>query len=170
MAKDRLEQWKRGRQSTPPPAPQQPAQTAVSRPSAPVEPPYEEILEPLREFNTSSQEIYCAFRVSPRREDHLEIRMASEAWQLPRFFDLYRIIPNQRLGTEIVLLFPEFGVFIAGRNLLPVMYAIKAHRCAFIEAYHGEKFAPVGKEDKAPFISSIELREREETKKGSDAD
>jgi hypothetical protein len=164
MARDRLEQFRRKEQQ--PPA-QRPSAAPASQSPLP-EVPHEkampealagEVLEPLREFNTSGQEIYRAFRPSSRREDHLEIRLAADAWQLPRFFDMQRIIINQRLGTEIVLLFPEFGVFITGRNLLPVLYVIKAHRCAFIEAYHSGKFAPV-EDENVPFISSLELKSR----------
>jgi hypothetical protein len=164
MARDRLDQFKRRGQQPPEPKSsaastlQSPLSETLHKETVP-EGSGDEVLEPLRQFDVSGQELYQAFRISPRREDYLEIRLASEAWQLPRFFDMRRIVVNQRLGTEIVLLFPEFGVFITGKNLLPVLYAIKTHRCAFIEAYHAEKFAPV--EDKnTPFISSIALKER----------
>jgi hypothetical protein len=116
-------------------------------------------LEPSRKFDGTGREVYQAFRVSPRREEHLEIRCASEAWHFPRFLDMVEIIPNQRQGTEIVLLFPHFAVFIGGRNLQQLVYALKAHRCAFVEEYHKDIFAPI-EDEKAPFVSLIELKVR----------
>src|SRR5215475_11493790 len=116
-------------------------------------------LEPIRRFDASGKEIYEAFRVSPRREEHLEIRLASESWQFPRFLDMANIIPDQREGTKIALFFPTCAIFIAGKNLVRLVYALKAHRCAFIEQYREDIFAPVEDED-APFIGLIELKMR----------
>lgn len=172
MARDRLDQFKRGGQQ--PPEQRPPAASASQSPlpearreEAVPKVQADDVLEPPREFNISGQEIYKAFRPSPRREEHLEIRLASSAWHIPRFFDLIEIIPNQRKGTEIVLLFPNYGVFITGKNLLSVIYVLKAHRCAFIEEYHSEKFPPV-EDENAPFISSIELRPRGNEKGSND--
>lgn len=118
-------------------------------------------LEPIRRLDASGKEMYDAFRISPRREEHLEMRFVAEVWHFPRFLDMVEIIPNQRKGTEIALLFPTYAVFIWGRNLLRVVYALKAHRCAFIEQYRKDIFAPV-EDEKAPFISLMELKTRKE--------
>jgi hypothetical protein len=124
-------------------------------------------LEPRRRFDGGGREIYEAFRVSPRREEHLEIRPAMAVWGAPRFFDLEDIIPDQRRGTEIVLMFPKYAVLIGGRNLQRLFYALKQHRCAFMEQYHPDKFAPV-EDGNAAFIETIELKTRGNQKGGDE--
>lgn len=118
-------------------------------------------LEPSRKFDGSGREVYQAFRISPRREEHLEIRFAAEAWHFPRFLDVVEIMANQRQGTEIVLFFPTYAVFIGGRNLQQLVYVLKAHRCAFVEEYRKDIFAPI-EDEKAPLVSSIELKMRKD--------
>lgn len=146
--RDPLEPFRRSGQQPPPP----PAQ----RPAVPIE--NEEVDPPPKLDPRTGKEVYEAYRVSTsRRVEHLEIRPALAAWEMPRYFDLSTISVNQHAGTEIVLQFPLYAVFITGRNLQALAYALKWHRCHMIQAYHPERFAPVMEDEKAPFIQSIRL-------------
>ena len=117
MARDPLEQFKRkpdqkstGQPSSPP---------VQSQPASQQVPPAEndDMMEPPRQFDPrTGKEIYIPFHVSSRRRDRLEIRPEIGPWLFPRYFDLADMIVNRREGTEIVLQFPAYAVYIEGRQ------------------------------------------------------
>jgi hypothetical protein len=148
MARDPLDQFRRPQQQ---PQAQRPPQ------SPPVPPVEGEELEPPRQFDPrTGKEIYQAFRISLRKRDRLEIRPEAGPWLFPRYFDMRDMIVNRRAGTEIVLPYPAYEVFIEGRHLQQLVYALKESRCDFIEAYDPNTHAPVMESD-APFIQSIRV-------------
>ncbi len=149
MERDPLDQFRRPEQ-------QRQAQRPLS--SQPPAPSGEsEELEPPRQFDSrTGKEIYQAFRISIRKRDRLEIRPEAGAWLFPRYFDMRDMIVNRREGTEIVLPYPAYEVFIAGRHLQQLVYALKESRCDYIETYDPGTHAPV-KESDAPFIQSIRV-------------
>jgi hypothetical protein len=153
--RDPLEQFRQKGQPS-----QQPAASQKSPlPDAPVA---DEELDPLPKLDPrTGREVYEAYRnATTRRVEHLEIRPALSAWEMPRYFDMSGITVNQNLGTEIVLQFPGYSVFIAGRNLQALSYALKWHRCHMIQEYHPEKFAPLLDDEKTPVIQSLRLQLR----------
>lgn len=152
-----IEKWRSGVQPNPGTSQPRPA----AQPARPVAPTEDEELKqlerPPEKDPRTGMPVYEAYRpATTRRVEHLEIRLATADWPMPRYFDLSLIDVNQNLGTEIVLQFPLFAVFIAGRNLQPVIFALKWHRCHMLQEYHPEKFAPV-EDEQAAFIESIRV-------------
>ena len=139
MGRDPLEQFRR------PPEPNTTRQPQAPQPAKPPKPQIEEDeLEPPRQFDPrTGKEMYHAFRISLRKRDRLELRPESGEWLFPRYFDMADMIVNRRAGTEIVLQFPLYAVFIEGRNLQQLVYALKESRCNFIEAYDSETSLPL---------------------------
>jgi hypothetical protein len=154
--RDPLEQFRRSGQAQTPP-------TAQPTTAQPLKPPAsvadEELDSPPKFDPRTGREVYEPYHIATtRRVEHLEIRPALTSWEMPRYFDMSNISVNQHLGTEIVLQFPLYAVFIAGRNLQALAYALKWHRCHMIQEYHPQKFAPLMEDEHAPFIQSIHLR------------
>lgn len=150
--KDPLDRFRRRDEQQPAnaPPPSLP-QTAQPRFAAQME---DEELEPPRRFDRNGKEMYEAFRVRIRPCDRLEIRPMLGSWQYPRYFDLADMTVNGRAGTEIVLHFPLYNVFVKGRNLQRLVYALKESRCNFIQDYHPNEFAPVT-DAQEPFIETL---------------
>ncbi len=150
--RDPLEQFRprKPQQGKGSPPPGQPPPAPTPQEADELEPPGE--IDP-----RTGKEVYHAFRVSSRKLDRLEIRPEAGVFVMPRYFDMRDIVPNRRIGTEIVLPFPAYDVFVSGRCLKQIIYALKESRCVYIEAYDPDFHAPVADDGTTPFIRSIQV-------------
>lgn len=138
----------------------QPQPSATNRPSSPIPPASDDELTLPPEYrDQEGRRIYQAFRASPRKCDRLEIRLASGIWQYPRYFDLRDISADARQWARIVLHFSMYDVLIDGRNLHPLLYALKHSRCDYIQEFYAPAFSPdrLDDEPNPAFIATIAI-------------
>jgi hypothetical protein len=109
--------------------------------------------EPQRQKAASGKEIYTAFEVRPKLL-RLDIRKASGESRAPVYSSFVDIIYGRRQYSGFVLLFHHLMVTVTGSGLRPVIQALKANRCLFIEEI-SDAFEPPPTGE--PVIESIML-------------
>lgn len=143
MSYDPLARFTNPGQQNQPQQPQQYQQQRPPQPPRPAAPQAEDEQEPPRQFDNYNREIYKAFHTAIRKRDRLEIRPILNVWLFPRYFDMEDMTVNGRAGSEIVLMFRLYTVFIKGRNLQQLIYGLKESRCLYIQDYHPQEYAPL---------------------------
>lgn len=100
-------------------------------------------------------EEYVAFDVKDK-VDRLSIRKADGQARTPSYGYLLDIAHDEP-GTSFMLYYSYMlMVLVVGRNLKPVIMAIQMGTAEFIQEYDPARW-PKPKDDKAPFIESIEF-------------
>lgn len=98
---------------------------------------------------------YKAFEIRERAAERLEIRRVLGETHAPSYRYLMDVSFNGQYGTELLLVYSFLLVKIKGKNLQPVIHAILEGRCAFIQDFHSNEFAPP--QENEPVIASIEF-------------
>lgn len=98
---------------------------------------------------------YAAFDVKDK-VDRLSIRKADGQARIPSYGYLLDIAHDEP-GTSVMLYYSYMlMVLVVGRNLKPVIMAIQMGTAEFIQEYDPARW-PKPKDEKAPFIESIEF-------------
>lgn len=101
--------------------------------------------------------VYAAFAVAEGRPpERMEIRRLVGDSHAPAYRYLMNISYDRDFSTEIVLYYSFMEVQIRGRNLAPVVKALLASRCAFLQDYDAREY-PQPVKDNAPVIEQIEV-------------
>jgi len=87
----------------------------------------------------------------------LDIRTKSGLAHAPGWGYLTNISYNRKTYGEMMLTFNRFMVILKGRNLRPIVDAVKLHTCEFLQEFDAEEFDPPT-DASAPFIDTIEVR------------
>jgi hypothetical protein len=109
--------------------------------------------EPQRQKAANGKEIYTAFEARPKLL-RLDIRKASGESRAPVYSSFVDIIYGRRQYSTFVLLFHHLMVTVTGSGLRPVIQALKANRCLFLEEI-SEAFEPPAAGE--PVIDRIEF-------------
>lgn len=97
---------------------------------------------------------YEAFKVSDRRQIRLKVRPALRAWERMSYGYLQHITEDGIYGTQLGIVYTFSVVVIKGRNLKPIIDAIDAETCEFVQAFDPHRW-DMPSDPKAPFIESI---------------
>lgn len=98
---------------------------------------------------------YVAFDAKDK-VDRLKIRRANDPTRSPGYAYLLDIVYDGPYGTNFVLVFTFLMVLVRGRNLQNVVSALEMGTADFIQEFDPDRWqAP--KDDKTPFIESIEV-------------
>lgn len=99
---------------------------------------------------------YLAFDAKDK-VDRLLIRSANAQARSPGYGYLLDIAHDGPYGTNFVLYYSfMMTVLVSGRNLQPVVMALQMGTAEFIQEFDSDKW-PKPKDEKAPFIESIEF-------------
>lgn len=97
---------------------------------------------------------YEAFGVARRPLRRLAIRPAMRTWERAGYAYLLRITEDGVYGSSMALVFTFMAVLIRGRNLKPIIEAVDAETCEFIQQFDADRWLP-SPDPKAPYIESI---------------
>jgi hypothetical protein len=99
---------------------------------------------------------YQAFKAVDGRVECLSIYTTTEPANAHVSYQFYQYMLDDKRGKIFDIVFGFFVVRVRGKNLLPVIHAIKSRRCVFIQQYqrHPEWPAP---EPGDPVIEKIEI-------------
>ena len=108
------------------------------------------------------REAYEAFDAKDKAYTHgLDIRCTSRDGSLSyaiMYNYIHTLAYDRRTWTRIFITVSGLGVEIRGRNLRPVVDAIRTRTCQFIQEYsEAEHILPQPADDTAPFIESISV-------------
>jgi len=106
---------------------------------------------------------YKAFDTRERAPERLEIRRVLGETHAPSYRYLMDVAFNGEFGTELLLVYSFLLVKIKGRNLYPIIRALLEGRCAFLQDFHPNEFAPP--QGNEPVIESITFPTESESKK-----
>lgn len=109
--------------------------------------------EPERQKGPSGKDLYAAYD-SKDKLTALDIRLADGTARTPSYAYLLDIIYGRKRYSGFVLVFSFMVVTVHGRNLKPVVQALKLRKCEFIEEWSREFEAP---ENDDPVIESIKI-------------
>jgi hypothetical protein len=98
---------------------------------------------------------YIAFDAKDK-VDRLKIRRANDPTRSPGYAYLLDVVYDGTYGTNFVLVYTFMMVLVRGRNLQPVVMALEMGTADFIQEFDPERWEKP-KDDKAPFIESIEV-------------
>ena len=104
----------------------------------------------------AAREPYKAFATKDKLRC-LDIRTKSGLAHAPGYAGLINLTYNRKTWGEVMLTFARFLVILRGRNLRPIVDALKLHTCEFLAEFDPEEFEPTVEEG-APFIEGIEVR------------
>lgn len=107
--------------------------------------------EPQRQKAPSGKDIYTAFDTKDKLL-RLDIRKASGEGRVPAYSSFIDVIYGRKRYSGFVLLFHHMMVTVKGSNLRPVVQALKANRCQFLEEISDDFERPAAGE---PLIESI---------------
>ena len=99
---------------------------------------------------------YAAFGIAKKPLRRLAIRPRMRTWERAGYPFLLRVLEDGVYGESMALVFTFMGVLIRGRNLKPIIEAIDAETCEFIQEYDADRW-PRPTDEKAPFIESIQI-------------
>ena len=100
-------------------------------------------------------ELYAAFGAKDRVE-RLKIRRAQAPTRSPGYAYLLDMAYDGPFGTNFVLVYTFMIVLVRGRNLQSLIMALETSTADFIQEFDPDKWEKP-KDDKAPFIESIEV-------------
>lgn len=103
----------------------------------------------------SGEDEYVAFDAKDRVE-RLKVRRANAPTHSPGYVFLVDVAYDGTFGTNFVLQFSFMTVFVTGKNLQNVVAALEMSTAAFIQEFDPDRW-PKPKDEKAPFIESIEV-------------
>lgn len=98
---------------------------------------------------------YAAFGAKDKVE-RLKIRRASAPTRSPGYAYLLDIAYDGPFGTNFVLVYTFMMVMVRGCNLQPVILALETRTADFIQEFDPDQWEKP-KDDKIPFIESIEV-------------
>ena len=98
---------------------------------------------------------YVAFDAKDK-VDRLKIRRANDPTRSPGYAYLLDIVYDGPFGTNFVLVYTFLMVLVRGRNLQGLTSALEMGTVDFIQEFDPERWQ-MPKDDKAPFIESIEV-------------
>ena len=98
---------------------------------------------------------YVAFDAKDK-VDRLKIRRANDPTRAPGYAYLLDVVYDGPFGTNFVLVYTFLMVLVKGRNLQPVIMALEMATADFIQEFDADKWK-MPKDEKAPFIESIEV-------------
>jgi hypothetical protein len=97
---------------------------------------------------------YEAYRVAGKPPRRLAIRPAMRTWERAGYNFLLRVTEDGVYGSSMALVFTFMAVLIRGRNLKPIIEAIDAETCEFVQQFDADRWLPPV-DAKAPYIESI---------------
>ena len=103
---------------------------------------------------TSGDE-YLAFEAKDRVE-RLRIRRANAPTRTPGYNYLLDVVYDGPFGTNFVLVYTFMMVCVRGHNLQPIIASLELGTTDFIQEFDPARWQKP-KDEKAPFISSIEV-------------
>jgi hypothetical protein len=98
---------------------------------------------------------YVAFAAKDRSQ-YLDIRLARPPYHSPRNHLLVNVAYDGPFGTNFLVTYTTMNVLVRGSNLQEVVFAIQNQMAAYIQEFDPDKW-PRPKNEKAPFIESIEI-------------
>jgi hypothetical protein len=98
---------------------------------------------------------YVAFDAKDK-VDRLKIRRANDPTRSPGYAYLLDVVYDGSYGTNFVLVFTFLMVLVRGKNLQPVILALEMGTADFIQEFDADRWQKP-KDEKAPFIESIEV-------------
>ncbi len=98
---------------------------------------------------------YVAFDAKDK-VDRLKIRRANDPTRSPGYAYLLDVVYDGAFGTNFVLVYTFLMVLVRGRNLQTVITALEMGTADYIQEFDPERWQKP-KDDKAPFIESIEV-------------
>lgn len=98
---------------------------------------------------------YVAFDAKDK-VDRLKIRRANDPTRSPGYAYLLDVVYDGSYGTNFVLVFTFLMVLVRGRNLQAVTAGLEMGTVDFIQEFDPDRWQ-LPKDDKAPFIESIEV-------------
>jgi hypothetical protein len=98
---------------------------------------------------------YVAFAAKDKSQ-FLDIRRIRPPYQSPRNNLLVNVAHDGPFGTNFLVNYTTMNVLVRGRNLQEVVFAIQNLMAVYIQEFDPDKW-PKPKNDKAPFIESIEI-------------
>jgi hypothetical protein len=98
---------------------------------------------------------YVAFDAKDK-VDRLKIRRANATTRSPGYAYLLDVVYDGAYGTNFVLVYTFLMVMVRGSNLQPVVTALQMGTADFIQEFDADRWQ-IPKDDKAPFIESIEV-------------
>ncbi len=113
---------------------------------------------PLAAFEPPKREEYVAFAAKDSVA-RLRIRRASDEPTNSPSYGLVLNVIYDRQGTHIILVYSLLMVLLRGRNLQQLVFALENEKADFIQEYDAKRWPPP--DDKAAFIESIEIADRE---------
>ena len=100
-------------------------------------------------------EEYVAFAAKDRAQ-YLDIRLTTPPYHSPRNNLLINVAHDGPMGTNFLVTYTTMSVMVGGRNLQEIVFAIQNHMAGYIQEFDPDKWQKP-KNDKAPFIESIEI-------------
>lgn len=97
---------------------------------------------------------YEAFGLARQPRRRLIIRPKLRTWERAGYAYLLRVTEDGVYGNSMALVFTFMAVLVRGRNLKPIVEAIDAETCEFIQQFDADRWLPAV-DAKAPFIESI---------------
>jgi hypothetical protein len=98
---------------------------------------------------------YVAFAAKDRSQ-YLDIRLARPPYHSPRNNLLVNVAHDGPFGTNFLVTYTTMSVLVKGCNLQELVFAIQNQMAAYIQEFDPHKW-PKLKNEKAPFIESIEI-------------
>jgi len=111
---------------------------------------------------------YVAFGTKDKVE-RLRIRRAFAPTRSPGYAYLLDIAYDGPFGTNFVLVYTFLMVLVRGKNLQPVVMALESGTADFIQEFDSDKWERP-KDEKAPFIESIEVVVKENGEGAAEAE
>jgi hypothetical protein len=108
----------------------------------------------------SAVTVYEAFKTGNAATERLEIRRVLGDWHTPSYRYLMDVSYNGKFATELLLVYSFMIVKVSGKSMQPIIHAIQAGNCAFIQDYHSNEFA--SPQPGVPIITAIEIVKVEE--------
>ncbi len=98
---------------------------------------------------------YVAFDAKDK-VTRLRISRANDPTRSPGYAYLLDIVYDGDFGTNFVLVYTFLMVLVRGKNLQPVIMALEMGTADFIQEFDADRWQ-IPKDEKAPFIESIEV-------------
>jgi len=116
----------------------------------------------------TGEEGYAAFGAKDKVE-RLKIRRASAPTRSPGYAYLLDLAYDGTFGTNFVLVYTFMMVMVRGRNLQPIIMALETGTADFIQEFDPDRWDKP-KDDKMPFIESIEVVVKENGEGAAEAE